>query len=60
MTGAGTSHVAHAERTIRSRSLGGEYPPGSRLRERELSDALGVSRIPVREALTRLTGRGLC
>ncbi|WTF98803.1 hypothetical protein OHA04_06170 [Streptomyces sp. NBC_01590] len=39
MTGAGTSHVAHAERTIRSRSLGGEYPPGSRLRERELSDA---------------------
>ncbi|WP_431038685.1 GntR family transcriptional regulator [Streptomyces sp. P6-2-1] len=56
---AGDSHVAHAERTIRTRVLDGTYPPGARLRERELSDALGFSRIPVREALTRLAAEGL-
>ncbi|TXS07609.1 GntR family transcriptional regulator [Streptomyces sp. col6] len=53
------SHADHAERTIRAGILSGAYPPGSRLRERELSESLGVSRIPVREALTRLTGEGL-
>ncbi|MFJ3698562.1 GntR family transcriptional regulator [Streptomyces sp. NPDC090052] len=55
----GASHVTHAERTIRARIISGQYPPGARLRERELSDDLGVSRIPVREALTRLTAEGL-
>lgn len=56
---SGASHVTHAERTIRARIISGQYPPGARLRERELSDDLGVSRIPVREALTRLTAEGL-
>ncbi|MEU9319221.1 GntR family transcriptional regulator [Streptomyces sp. NPDC048295] len=47
---------SHAEPTIRTRVLGGAYPPGSR--RRELSDVPGVPRIPVREALARLTGEG--
>ncbi|MFJ4500146.1 GntR family transcriptional regulator [Streptomyces sp. NPDC088864] len=55
----GASHADRAERTIRAGILSGAYPPGSRLRERDLSEALGFSRIPVREALTRLTGEGL-
>ncbi|MGQ4485170.1 GntR family transcriptional regulator [Streptomyces sp. 372A] len=56
---AGASHADRVERTIRAGILSGAHPPGSRLRERELSESLGVSRIPVREALTRLTGEGL-
>lgn len=37
----------------------GEYAPGQRLVERTLSDRLGVSHIPVREALTKLEDEGL-
>ncbi|SEG78678.1 DNA-binding transcriptional regulator, GntR family [Thermomonospora echinospora] len=37
----------------------GRYPPGARLVERTLAAELGVSHIPVREALTRLTDEGL-
>lgn len=37
----------------------GTYGPGERLVERTLSAALGVSHIPVREALTRLEEEGL-
>lgn len=39
--------------------LRGELQPGSRLRQDELADRLGVSKIPVREALQRLVGLGL-
>ena len=39
---------------IRNRLLGGEFAPGSRLSESELSESCGVSRTPVREALRRL------
>ncbi|MEV6103749.1 GntR family transcriptional regulator [Streptomyces sp. NPDC051940] len=53
------SHVDRAEQTLRAAILSGAHPPGSRLRERELSEALGFSRIPVREALTRLASDGL-
>ncbi|WP_052850965.1 GntR family transcriptional regulator [Streptomyces avicenniae] len=56
---AGPSHASHAERTLRAAILSGTYPPGARLRERDLSQTLGFSRIPVREALTRLAGEGL-
>ncbi|MCE7010266.1 GntR family transcriptional regulator [Kibdelosporangium philippinense] len=44
---------------IRDAIFGGAYPPGSQLREVELSEALGVSRGPVREALLRLEREGL-
>jgi DNA-binding GntR family transcriptional regulator len=37
----------------------GEYTPGQRLPERVLSERLGVSHIPVREALTKLEDEGL-
>jgi DNA-binding GntR family transcriptional regulator len=37
----------------------GEYSPGQRLVERTLSAELGVSHIPVREALTKLEDEGL-
>jgi DNA-binding GntR family transcriptional regulator len=36
-----------------------EFAPGERLIERKLADMLGVSHIPVREALTRLADEGL-
>ncbi len=44
---------------VRDAIFGGAYPPGAQLREVELSEALGVSRGPVREALLRLEREGL-
>ncbi|MCI1673700.1 MAG: GntR family transcriptional regulator [Bifidobacterium tibiigranuli] len=44
---------------LRERIIAGELPPGSRLRERELADSLNVSRVPIREAILRLTGDGM-
>ena len=39
---------------IREKIVSGEYPPGYRLKERDLSEETGVSRIPIREALRAL------
>ncbi|MFE9243987.1 GntR family transcriptional regulator [Nocardiopsis sp. NPDC006938] len=47
-----------AESAIREGIISGRYPPGARLRERELSEELGVSRLPVREALRNLRHDG--
>lgn len=44
---------------LRETIQGGGYAPGERLVERRLASELGVSHIPVREALTRLTEEGL-
>jgi DNA-binding GntR family transcriptional regulator len=44
---------------IRQRILSGELGPGEVLRQEALADELGVSRVPIREAITRLTGEGL-
>lgn len=44
---------------IREAIVDGRYPPDTRLVERRLAAELGVSHIPVREALTRLTEEGL-
>jgi DNA-binding GntR family transcriptional regulator len=44
---------------VRSRILGGEYEPGRRLSEVELSTSLGISRSPLREALRLLANEGL-
>lgn len=43
---------------IRSRIIEGDFPAESRIREREIAEELGVSRIPVREALPRLEHEG--
>lgn len=51
------SHRAYEE--IRRRIFAEEYPAGLRLREDELSAAIGVSRTPVREALRRLDAEGI-
>jgi len=37
----------------------GQYATGQRIREEEVAQHLGVSRTPVREALSRLQSRGL-
>ncbi len=44
---------------VRNRILAGEFGPGAPIRQDIVSDELGVSKIPVREALTRLEQDGL-
>jgi DNA-binding GntR family transcriptional regulator len=48
-----------AVKTIRKMILLGELPPGERLREVALSEALGMSRTPIREAFRTLAAEGL-
>ena len=48
-----------AYRTLRDEIVNWELPPGSMLAEVEQSTRLGVSRTPLREALSRLTANGL-
>ena len=45
--------------TIRARILSGDLKPGQRIRQDELARSLGVSRMPVREALRKLETEGL-
>ena len=45
--------------TLRDLIMGGQLTPGARLGEVELAERLGVSRTPVREALSRLAAEGL-
>jgi DNA-binding GntR family transcriptional regulator len=44
---------------LRARIVDGRLPPGARVGQGELADALGISRGSVREALRRLAGDGL-
>jgi DNA-binding GntR family transcriptional regulator len=44
---------------LRRRILAGEYKPGTRVRQEELAESFGTSRIPVREALWQLETEGL-
>jgi len=44
---------------LRGSILRGKLRPGARLRQDRLAEALGVSKIPVREALQRLAAEGL-
>src|SRR4029077_4717901 len=44
---------------LRDRILRGEYPEGEPLRQDAIANELGVSRIPVREALRQLEAEGL-
>jgi DNA-binding GntR family transcriptional regulator len=53
------SEFVRATRRIRDDILDGTRAPGSKLIERELAAELGVSRVPVREALKTLIAEGL-
>lgn len=44
---------------LRRAVLEGVYPPGHRMKQEELADRFGVSRIPLRDALRTLVGEGL-
>jgi len=44
---------------LREAILSGAFPPGERLRQEALATAIGVSRVPVREALLKLDAEGL-
>lgn len=55
---APASSADTARARIRELIISGDFAPGSRLRERELSQTLAVSRVPVREALQQLEAEG--
>ena len=55
----GRTHALRAQIILRERILGGELPGGARLSEIQLAQDLGISRTPVREALSRLAEEGL-
>lgn len=44
---------------LRQAILAGEYEPGARIRQEDIADRHGASRLPVREALRMLEGEGL-
>ncbi|WP_297834047.1 GntR family transcriptional regulator [Pseudomonas sp.] len=49
----------HAADQIRTAIINGQFRPGDRLIEKQLTDQLNLSRHPVREALRRLSREGL-
>lgn len=55
---ARTNRASEAYQTLRGLIVRGGLAPGARLRETELARKLGVSRTPVREALSRLEYEG--
>ncbi len=44
---------------IRDAILKGDFKPGERLKQSDLADAMGVSRMPIREAFQKLEAEGL-
>lgn len=44
---------------VKERIISGQLPAGARLHERNLSEELGVSRVPLREAIFTLSSQGL-
>lgn len=60
--GKGLKHktmASAAAEEIRNRILSGVYSPGLQLRQDGLAADLGMSRIPIREALVQLESEGL-
>lgn len=50
---------ARIARSIRDGIIGGDYPPGTRIRQEDLAARFGASRVPVRQALKQLEYEGL-
>ena len=48
-----------AYKKLQEKILSGELPAGAPLRQEKLASTLGLSRLPIREALTRLESEGL-
>lgn len=59
MTDTTSTQAMRAQLLLREKILAGELAPGSRLLEVYLADDLGISRTPVRDALSRLAEEGL-
>lgn len=62
MTSEPPAHGASGARIaakLRESILAGEYAPGARIRQEDLADRHGASRLPVREALRMLEAEGL-
>ena len=53
------STVARIETALLEDISAGVIPPGARLDEVKLTERFGVSRTPIREALTRMTAQGI-
>lgn len=51
--------VERALQHLRAKVISGELMPGEQIRQQEMADALGVSRVPLREALNLLADQGL-
>lgn len=51
--------VEQALSHLRSKVIGGELMPGEQIRQQEMADEMGVSRVPLREALNLLADQGL-
>lgn len=56
---SGQTATERAYQEVRRRILDGRLPAGRRLKELDLARELGISRTPVRDALTRLNAEGL-
>jgi len=54
-----TTSAAEIALHLRERILAGEFAPGARMHQVQLSEMLGISRTPIREALSQLTNQGL-
>lgn len=54
----GASQGVRVYEWIRDRIIDGSLPTESRIREREVAERLGVSRVPIREAFPRLEAEG--
>ncbi|MDN5926346.1 MAG: GntR family transcriptional regulator [Hyphomicrobiales bacterium] len=55
----GPTRTVSTTEALRSGILAGDFKPGERMLEVNLSERLGVSRTPIREALKLLAGEGL-
>jgi len=58
-TGESTVGSARVAAYLREAILSGELRPGARIRQEEVAERLGASRLPVREALRMLEAEGL-